>query len=136
MIQLYDNGADRYIILGEIRALSPVVAEVFPCLVELEVGALFSKVGTSNLVTSFLSDHENAKVEELLGSGYLSVFERTSNGAIFIGVKSLDVEQSLAGEKVNLLGHQIAFKTTSFLDTCHYVDVFRSFWVNGTGDFL
>ena len=52
------------------------------------------------------------------------MLERTSNGTISIGAKLLDVKRSLAGDKVTLLGHQIAFKATSFLDTCHNVDVF------------
>ena len=52
MIYLYEDGSNCDVILRKIRALSPGVAEVFPYSVEVEVGALFSKVGTSKLVDS------------------------------------------------------------------------------------
>uniref|UniRef100_A0AAV1T0Q1 Uncharacterized protein n=1 Tax=Peronospora matthiolae TaxID=2874970 RepID=A0AAV1T0Q1_9STRA len=109
MIQLYDDEADRYFFLRKLREKSPGVAEVFLYSMELEVETLFSKVRTSKLVASFLSNHGNAKVEELLRSGRLNVIERSLNGEISIGAKSLDVKKSLGGEKVALLGHQVAF---------------------------
>lgn len=85
MIQLYDDGADRDMILKKLREFSLVVADVFPYSAELEVGSLFSKVGTSKLAASFLSDHGNVKVDKLLCSGQKNVLERTSNGAVSIG---------------------------------------------------
>uniref|UniRef100_A0AAV1V589 Uncharacterized protein n=1 Tax=Peronospora matthiolae TaxID=2874970 RepID=A0AAV1V589_9STRA len=124
MIQLYDDGDDRDVILRKLRALSPGVAEVFPYSVELDMGTLFLKVGTFKLIASFLSDHGNVKVEELLSSGQLNVLERSSNGAISIGAKSLVVKRALAGEKFATLAIRFALKATSVLDTCHYVDAF------------
>uniref|UniRef100_A0AAV1ULB4 Uncharacterized protein n=1 Tax=Peronospora matthiolae TaxID=2874970 RepID=A0AAV1ULB4_9STRA len=124
MAHLYYDGADCYIILRKPRDLNPGVAEVSPYSVDLGVGALISKVGHSKLIASSSSDHGNAKVEELLGSGQIDVLEPTSNDSISIGAKLLKVKRSLVGEQVTLLNHQIAFKETSVLDTCHDVGVF------------
>ena len=59
------------------------------------------------MVASFLSDHEIEKFGELLRSGQINVLERTLNGAISIGAKSLDVKRSLGGEVVIILRHQV-----------------------------
>ena len=75
------------------------------------------------MVASFLSDHEIEKFGELLRSGQINVLERTLNGAISIGAKSLDVKRSLGGEVVIILRHQVTlslpvFWTPATTSTC------------------
>ncbi|KAG1703583.1 hypothetical protein DVH05_007527 [Phytophthora capsici] len=90
----------------------------------IDSGTYCSTVAMRVVINSFLQDHGNAVVKELLSNYEVAMIEKAPSGGVLIHVHSSDAERMLIGQEVNLLGRRFKVKHQSPLANKFFLDVF------------
>lgn len=91
--------------------------------VVIDTGSYCSSTASPVILKSFLHDHGNAVVDNILSSHEVSVVEKIPSGGVLVHVRSADAGKKLVGQEVMLLGRKLAIKRQlPFIDK-FYLDI-------------
>lgn len=141
MVALYDSNAPLETICDRHVVINPGAVDAFHFSVEIDGAATMENVKATTVAGSFFSGHETQWW--LLRRIEIGVFDRSGDGVLTLGVKTLEVKSQLYRARMTLLGEYVSFKA-QILDTCYYMDLFgvtaavapRSYWSLTTASHL
>ncbi|KAE8902633.1 hypothetical protein PF003_g13628 [Phytophthora fragariae] len=91
--------------------------------VVIDTGSYCSSTALPVILKSFLRDHGNAVVDNILSRHEVSVVEKIPSGGILVHVRSADAEKKLVGQEVMILGRKFVIKRQlPFIDK-FYLDI-------------
>ncbi|EGZ05557.1 hypothetical protein PHYSODRAFT_534145 [Phytophthora sojae] len=115
------SAADYLALITENRPFTPPATTH---VVAIDSGTYCASVAMPVVFNSFLQDHGNQVVQELLSRYEVALVEKAPAGGIFVHVRSAEAEKRLVGQEVNLLGRKFKIKRQSPFDSKFYLDVF------------
>ncbi|KAG1686017.1 hypothetical protein DVH05_007318 [Phytophthora capsici] len=116
-----DTSPQEYLALvTEQRAFTPAPATQ---AVLMDTGSYCTNMAVPVILKSFLQDHGNATVKEVLAGHGVAMLEKVPSGGVLIRLRSPEDEAKLVGEEVNLLGRKFKIKRQSLLMNKFFLDV-------------
>lgn len=109
--------------LSLITAQRPITPSSTRHAVIIETGSYCSSTPLPVIFKSFLMDHGNGVVKEILKEHGVALVEKIPSGGVLLHVRSLDEVQKLVGQEVMVLGRKFKIKRPSVFLNKFYLDV-------------
>jgi hypothetical protein len=121
--KLYESGASGTAVWTAAQRALPfeLPSAKVDCIIE--TGTALVSTAPSRILQSFVSDHDNDVVSELIKNHEIGQLSKLPRGNLCLKVKSVETRRKLEGQEVVILGHRYKIREHDPLEDRFYVDI-------------